>query len=76
MASEEAGSECADDACATAARVPLTHTTGSRPSRLAAYEPRHGGPTGPTVGGELPDAADGVVGDCAGAPQLPGLETY
>ena len=76
MASEEADSESAGDARAAAARVPLAHTTGSRPSRLAAYEPMHGGPTGPTVGGELPDAADGVVGDCAGAPQLPGLETY
>lgn len=76
MACEEAHSECAGDACATTARVPLTHTTGSRPNRWAAYEPMHGGPTGPTVGGELPHAADGVTGDGADPPQLPGLEAY
>jgi hypothetical protein len=76
MVSEEADSESAGDAGAAAPRVPLTHTTGSRPNPSAAYELMHGGPTGPTVGGELPDAADGVTGDGADAPQLPGLETY
>jgi hypothetical protein len=76
MASEEADSEPAGDAGAAAARVPLTHTTGSRPDRLAAYEPMHGGPTGPTVDRESRDAADGVACDGVGAPQLPGLEMY
>lgn len=76
MASEEADSESADDASAAAVGVPLRYTTGGRPNRSAACEPMHRAPGGLTGGGELPDAADGVVGDGAGAPQLPGLETY
>lgn len=74
MASEEADSESTGDA--GAAGVPLTPTTGGRPSRSAACEPMPGRPTGLTVGGEFPDAADRVAGDGADAPQLPGLEMY
>jgi hypothetical protein len=76
MASEEADSESAGDAGAAAAHVPLTHTTGGRPNRSAAYEPMHGAPAGLTIDGEFADAADRVAGHGAGAPQLPGLEMY